>query len=126
MGTVNPPRPLVLVIEDEPLLRMYAVSIVEDAGLEALEASNADQAIALLERNPNIRVIFTDIDMPGSMDGLKLAQAVRNRWPPVEIILTSGHVHVSDTDIPERGRFFPKPYNADDITHALREFSSGA
>src|SRR4051812_3349891 len=103
MGTVNPPRPVVLVVEDEPLLRMYAVSIVEDAGLEALEASNADQAIALLERNSNIRVIFTDIDMPGSMDGLKLARAVRDRWPPVEIILTSGHVHVQTSDIPTRG-----------------------
>jgi CheY-like chemotaxis protein len=126
MGTAQQPRAVVLVVEDEPLLRMYAVSIVEDAGLEAIEASNADQAIAILERNANIRIIFTDIDMPGSMDGLKLAKAVRNRWPPVEIILTSGHVRVEHSDIPERGRFFPKPYNADDITHALHQLSGGS
>ena len=125
MATANMPRPVVLVVEDEPLLRVYAVSIVEDAGFEALEAADADSAIVLLEKRNDIRIIFTDIDMPGSMDGLKLARAVRDRWPPVEIILTSGHVRVEAGDIPARGQFFPKPYDADQITGALHQFAAG-
>ena len=96
-----------LVVEDEPLSRMRAVKLVEDAGYIAIEASNADEAIATLEAKKDIRIVFTDIDMPGSMNGLKLARAIRDRWPPIELVLTSGHFDVSEGEIPERGRFFP-------------------
>jgi CheY-like chemotaxis protein len=99
----------VLVVEDEILSRIHAVNLVEDAGFAAIEASNADEAIAILEARKDIRIVFTDINMPGSMDGLKLARAIRDRWPPIELILTSGHFDLGDRDIPERGRFFPKP-----------------
>lgn len=103
--------PVVLVVEDEPLLRMMAADIVEEAGFFALEATNADEAIALLESRGDIRIVFTDIDMPGSMDGLKLAAAIRDRWPPVEIIVTSGVSMKAADALPDRAVFFPKPYD---------------
>src|SRR3954468_18520562 len=84
-------HPLVLIVEDEYLVRIHAAEVIRDAGFEVMEASNADEAIVILESRPDIRVVFTDIQMPGSMDGLKLARAVRDRWPPVQIVATSGH-----------------------------------
>ena len=112
----------VLVVEDDFLSRLHAVNLVEDAGYIAVEASNADEAITILETRKDIRIVFTDIDMPGSMDGLKLAHAIRERWPPIELILTSGHFDLSDDEIPERGRFFPKPYRDQEIISALQHF----
>jgi two-component system, response regulator PdtaR len=114
----------VLVVEDEPSSRWRAVNLVEEAGYAAVEASNADEAIAILEARKDIRIVFTDIDVPGSMDGLKLAHAIRKRWPPIELILTSGHVHISEADLPERGRFFPKPYRDHEIVSALNQFAA--
>jgi CheY-like chemotaxis protein len=112
----------VLVVEDEYLSRLHAVNLVEDAGYIAVEASNADEAIRILEARKDIRIVFTDIDMPGSMDGLKLAHAIRKRWPPIELIITSGHFDPSEKEIPERGRFFPKPYRDQEIISALHHF----
>ena len=114
----------VLVVEDDFLNRLHAVNLVEDAGYIAVEASNADEAITILEARKDIRIVFTDIDMPGSMDGLKLAHAIRERWPPIELILTSGHFDLSDDEIPERGRFFPKPYRDQEIISALQHFAA--
>src|SRR5664279_3394362 len=94
-------RPVVLIVEDEFLLRMGAAEMIGDAGFDVVEAASADEAIAILEARPDIRVIFTDIQMPGSMDGLKLARFVRDRWPPIKIIATSGLVTVKDDDLPE-------------------------
>jgi two-component system, response regulator PdtaR len=112
----------VLVVEDEFLSRLHAVNLVEDAGYKAVEASNAEEAIAILEARKDIRIVFTDVDMPGTMDGLKLAHAIRTRWPPIELIVTSGHFNLSDADMPERGRFFSKPYRDQDITSAINHF----
>jgi CheY-like chemotaxis protein len=126
MGLVEFKRPVVLIVEDEFLLRMDAVDMIAAAGFEAVEAANADEAIEILEARRDITVVFTDIQMPGSMDGLKLAQAVRGRWPPIKIIATSGHVDVSETDLPEGGRFLPKPYNPMQVTGVLRELISGS
>lgn len=117
-------RPCVLVVEDEVFSRMHAVDLVEAAGYRAIEASNADEAIAILEARKDIRIVFTDINMPGSMDGLRLARAVRDRWPPIELILTSGHFDVPESDIPERGVFFSKPYRDHAIVSALQKFAS--
>jgi two-component system, response regulator PdtaR len=89
------PKPLVLVVEDEAMIRLNAVMMLEDADVDTLEAGCADEAIVHLETNKRIQIVFTDIDMPGSMDGLRLAAAIRNRWPPIELVLTSGHVRVS-------------------------------
>src|SRR3981081_328449 len=99
----------VLVVEDEMVLRMRAVDIVEDAGFMAVEANNADEALSILESRSDISLLFSDIQMPGSMDGLKLAHAVHDRWPSIKIILVSGQVNLADTDKPARSRFFGKP-----------------
>ena len=125
MGLVESKRPVVLIVEDEFLLRMDAVDIIGAAGFEVAEAANADQAIEILESRPDITVVFTDIQMPGSMDGLKPARAVRGRWPPIKIVATSGHVGVQETDLPDGGRFLPKPYSPMQVTGVLREVMGG-
>ena len=112
--------PVVLVVEDEPLLRMMAVEVVEEAGFVALEAGNADEAVALLESRSDIALLFTDINMPGSMDGLKLAHAVRRRWPPIKILLVSGQVRLQPTQLPSSSRFVGKPYRAAAMVEELR------
>src|SRR3954463_1100702 len=99
----------VLVVEDEMVLRMRAVDIVEDAGFTAIEAVNADEALSILESRSDISLLFSDVQMPGGMDGLKLAHAVHHRWPSIKIILVSGQVKVSDADTPTDSRFFGKP-----------------
>ena len=99
----------VLVVEDEMVLRMRAVDIVEDAGFTAVEAVNADEALSILETRSDIDLLFSDIQMPGSMDGLKLAHAVHERWPSIKIILVSGQVEVSDSDKPADSLFIGKP-----------------
>jgi CheY-like chemotaxis protein len=126
MGLSVSQRPVVLIVEDEFLLRMDAADMIEAAGFDVVEAGNADEAIEILETRPDITVVFTDIQMPGSMDGLKLARAVRGRWPPIKIIATSGHVDVMETDLPEGGRFLPKPYSSLQVTGVLREVTSAA
>lgn len=121
MGLSASKRPVVLVVEDEFLLRMDAVDMIAAAGFEVVEAGNADEAIEILESRRDITVVFTDIQMPGSMDGLKLARAVRGRWPPIKIVATSGHPDVGETDLPEGGRFLPKPYSPAEVAGVLRE-----
>ena len=125
MGFVEPKRPVVLVVEDEFLLRMDAVDMIGNAGFDVVEAANADQAIEILEARRDITVVFTDIQIPGSMDGLKLARAIRGRWPPIKIIATSGRLSVAEIDLPEGGRFLPKPYGSHEITGVLRELTGG-
>jgi two-component system, response regulator PdtaR len=125
-AAILPPHSTILIVEDEYLVRMNAAAMLEDAGFDVLEAGNADEAIRLLESNPDISIVFTDIEMPGSMNGLKLAHAVTGRWPPIRIIATSGRFKVSDGDLPTGGRFLPKPYSAGQILGALREMGGGA
>jgi CheY-like chemotaxis protein len=114
-------RPVVLIVEDEFLLRMDAAHTIEEAGFEVLEAGSADEAIEILEARLDITVVFTDIRMPGSMDGLRLAALIRGRWPPLKIVATSGLVDVREDDLPEGGRFLPKPYRPEQIVATLRE-----
>jgi len=106
---------IVLIVEDEVLLRMQAVQIVEEAGLDVLEAANAQDAISILESRGDIRIVFTDIQMPGSMDGLALAWAVRDRWPPIAIIITSGRVRPATHEMPANVNYVSKPYVAQDL-----------
>lgn len=114
----------VLVVEDETLVRMAIVDRLEEEGFTVFEAANADEAIDILINNLDIRVMFTDIDMPGGMDGLKLAAAVRDRWPPVKIVVTSGYRYVRDDEIPAESRFFPKPYDPDAIAKVVRSMAA--
>ena len=118
--------PVVLIVEDELLLRMDAADVIRSAGFEVVEATNADDAIEILEVRHDITLVFTDIQMPGSMDGLKLAQAVRGRWPPIKIVATSGLVDVGEKDLPEGGRFLAKPYRSEQLAEMVRELIGGS
>lgn len=111
----------VLVVEDELVLRMRAVDIVEDAGFTAIEAVNADEALTILERRSDISLLFTDIQMPGSLDGLMLAHAVHKRWPHIKIILVSGQVKPSEADKPTDSRFFGKPLQVQQMIDELQK-----
>jgi two-component system, response regulator PdtaR len=112
--------PVVLVVEDEPLLRMLAVQVVEEAGFIAIEARDADEAVILLESRTDIALLFTDINMPGSTDGLKLAHAVRGRWPPIKILLVSGKQQLQSSELPSNSCFVGKPYQASAMVEELR------
>jgi CheY-like chemotaxis protein len=114
-------RPVVLVVEDESLLRASAIDMVKEAGFDVIEASDADEAIRILESRNDIRAVFTDIQMPGSMDGLRLARVIRSRWPPVALIVTSGKTNVPEDDLPTGGRFLPKPYHQAQIRSVLKQ-----
>jgi CheY-like chemotaxis protein len=119
-----PTRQTVLIVEDEPLLLLYVVELLEDAGFTVLEASNADEAILILEARTDIRVVFTDIEMPGSMDGLKLARAIRGRWPPIELVVTSGRFKPTAGETPDRSHFLPKPYDGSRLVETIRKLAA--
>jgi two-component system, response regulator PdtaR len=110
----------VLVVEDEPITRIDVVGQLEEGGFKVFEAPDADRAIKILEANPAIRILFTDVDMPGSMDGLKLAAAVRDRWPPIKIVIASGLRKINMDALPDNSRFFSKPYNVNEIAATMR------
>jgi CheY-like chemotaxis protein len=118
-----PERPPVVVIaDDEVLLRTLAVEVLEDEGFIAVEAENARAALAICKARPEaIDVLFTDIRMPGSMDGLELAHRVRERWPRVAIIIASGNVFVGRDQLPDGARFVPKPYDLHRIADIIRQ-----
>lgn len=111
---------VVLVVEDERLLRELAVDIIEDGGFATLEAGNADEAIALLEARSDIAVIFTDISMPGDIDGLELARMARGRWPQIKILVTSGRSWLKQFDLPPGSAFLEKPYRPEAVIAQLR------
>jgi len=104
-------RPVVLVVEDEILLRWTTVSVIDETGFSAFEAGSAVEAISILERRSDVWAVVTDVQMPGSIDGLKLAHLIRVRWPNVKVIVTSGQVRLRDDDMPAGGRFLHKPYD---------------
>jgi CheY-like chemotaxis protein len=110
---------VVLIVEDEAIVRLDAIDSLTHAGFRVIEAANADEAIAILESRCDIRVVVSDIQMPGSMDGLKLAAIIGNRWPPIALILTSGRISVREQDLPEHGRFLPKPYTSTGLIAAI-------
>jgi len=112
---------MILVVEDEALIRMEAVQMLEEAGFVAVEASNADDAMRVLELRCDIRAIFTDINMPGTIDGMRLVRFVRGRWPPIHVILTSGRVFPNEEEFPANGRFIRKPYDAGHVIAMIRD-----
>ena len=120
----NKPKDLVLVVEDEALIRMHCAEMIRDLGFEVIEAVDADQAISLLESVPGIKAVFTDIQMPGSMDGLKLAAAIRDRWPPVALLITSGKVRPPTNDMPAGARFISKPYSPWQLKEQLHSLTA--
>ena len=123
MGQRINERPVVLVVEDDILIRMDTADMITSAGYEVVEAGNADDAIDILQSRTDIDVVFTDVQMPGSMDGLRLATAVRDRWPPIKIITASGQIRINDGDLPKGSRFLRKPYSAREVVAHLRELT---
>ncbi len=109
----------VLVVEDEPILRMDIVDFLEEAGYNVWEAEDAKHAIDVLVEHGEICLVLTDVDMPGRMDGLKLASYVRDHWPPLKIIVVSGYRQVDDGDMPAETVFFAKPYDPKRIVRTI-------
>ena len=117
-------RAAVLVIEDEPLLRMMAVDLVEDAGFEAIEAWDVSEALRILESRDDIRVIFSDVDLGTGGDGLELVHAARRGWPPIGVIIVSGKRRIERHQLPPDGLFFEKPYRRDQVTAAMHRLAA--
>jgi CheY-like chemotaxis protein len=113
-------RPAILTVEDEIFISEYLGDLLRDAGYEVVSTSNADDAIAILESRSNIRLIITDINMPGSMDGLRLATAVRGRWPPIKIIIATGRGRPTDDQMPRGSLFLSKPYDSKAVISAVQ------
>jgi CheY-like chemotaxis protein len=116
-------KDLVLVVEDEALIRMNSADVIRDLGFEVMEAVDADHAVSLLETVPGITVVFTDIQMPGSIDGLLLAAVVRDRWPPVALLVTSGKLRPASSDMPTGARFISKPYLPSELEEQLHSLT---
>jgi CheY-like chemotaxis protein len=114
--------PTVLVVEDDALIRDLVSEELAEAGFQVLQVGDAHQAIAVLEARQDIHLVFTDIDMPGSMDGIALAAAVRDRWPPVHIIITTGKAR--PMTIPANALFISKPYLTKAVVSAMRTFEN--
>ncbi|ODN69705.1 response regulator [Methylobrevis pamukkalensis] len=116
---MNNGKAVVLVVEDSAIIRMGAVDLVMSAGYEVLEAGDADEAIRILESRTDIDLVFTDVQMPGTMDGIKLSHYIRERWPPVKLIVASGAAILEESSLPGGSRFFSKPYDGHAITDAM-------
>ena len=118
-------KDLVLVVEDEALIRMSSADVIRELGFEVIEAVDADHAICLLESVPGVKGVFTDIQMPGSMDGLLLAAIVRDRWPPIALLVTSGKMRPASSDMPTGARFISKPYSPFELKGQLQSLTGG-
>jgi CheY-like chemotaxis protein len=121
---MNKGKAVVLVVEDSTVIRMGALDLVLSAGYEALEARDADEAIRILESRDDIDLVFTDAQMPGKMDGIKLSHYIRDRWPPVKLMVASGKVILEESSLPLGSRFFSKPYDDHTITDAMARLLS--
>jgi CheY-like chemotaxis protein len=119
-------KPLILVVEDEPLLRLNATDVLEEAGFSVTEANNAETALELLEVRRDVQVLFTDIHMPGAFNGLELAQQVHRRWPHILLMITSGRERPRASEIPDDGRFLAKPYRHAELVGRVNELLRGA
>jgi two-component system, response regulator PdtaR len=124
MATSRTERPVILIVEEEFLIRMHAAQMITEAGYDVVEAKNADDAIVILETRRDIRVVFTDLQIPGSMDGLKLAHAVRHRWPPIHIVATSAYDASLKDELPAGSVFLLKPYTEREIVGTLHALTA--
>lgn len=118
----RPTRILVLLVEDEPLVRMIASESLEDAGYEVLEAANAAEALDAIRARSDVGVLFTDVNMPGSLDGLALAELVHAKWPDIRLVVTSGRA--LPRKVPDTGAFLTKPYTVSEMARAIDRASA--
>ena len=124
MNGVNPR--IVLVVDDEVFARLFAVQIFLDQGFTVLEAGDAEEGLEMLEANDDVGLLFTDISMPGEMDGLELIERVRHERPGISFVATSGRVLPAGEMLPRSARFLPKPYTAHALMTTIRELSGAA
>ena len=123
MNQVGSKPTVILVVDDEPIIRLDAVAMMEDAGFAVIEAADAREALDVMTAHDDISVLFTDINMPGPFDGLELARQVHDRWPEVQLVITSGRVMLSQTEIPDHGHFIAKPYQTMAVVALLKSLS---
>jgi two-component system, response regulator PdtaR len=114
-------HPTILVAEDNEILRLIASELLEEHGYTVVEADNAEEALKVMEKRTDVRLLFTDIQMPPGCDGLELAREVHNRWPKVHLVITSGQVQPTQAEIADHGRFIRKPYRAKDLLGQIDE-----
>ncbi|HEX2724600.1 MAG TPA: response regulator [Beijerinckiaceae bacterium] len=113
--------PVVLLVEDEPLVREFEIDVLQDAGFRVLEARTADEAFDMLRGRPDVRIVFTDVDMPGSLNGFEFSRLVHQGWPEVAILVSSGKMAPSAGDLPEGAAFIAKPYRPDELVEQLHK-----
>jgi CheY-like chemotaxis protein len=114
-------KPAILVVDDEEILHLHAADLLEENGYDVVEAPNAEAALKTLENRPDVRLLFTDIQMPGRIDGMELARLVHERWPHILLVMTSGRQQPSQAEIPDHGRFIAKPYRAQELLGQVNE-----
>jgi len=122
--SASEPRIVILVVEDEPLVRLFLSDFLDEAGFKVFEAVNADEAMTILQARPDIQAIISDIEMPGSMNGLALARTVQERWPGVGVVITSGRAHPGPDDLSDKVAFLAKPYLPDTIINVIRQMAT--
>lgn len=117
-------KTVVLIVEDEPLIRMDVAEYVNETGFSALEAATGDEALAILSARTDIDVVFTDVNMPGKIDGMELARRIADRWPQIGVIITSGMVRPGSADLSPRSLFFSKPYDLEHVVNSMRRLAA--
>ena len=120
------PAPVVLVAEDEELVRLYAADLLAEAGYKVIDVASADAALVAMAEQPDIRVLFTDIQMPGKLDGIQLARRVHEQWPEVLLLITSGGRQPEKAEIADHGHFIAKPYLPSDVLNEIVAMDSEA
>jgi CheY-like chemotaxis protein len=122
MTRPNPPgSPVVLLVEDEPLVRILNLDILHEGGFRVIDANDADEAFEILKRRPDVKAVLTDVDMPGSMNGFEFARLVAQGWPEVGVLVISGKTRPDRGDLPPKAAFLPKPYGPAALLQALRQ-----
>jgi CheY-like chemotaxis protein len=116
----EPDGSAVLVVEDDELVRIDSCDLLERAGLRVLEAANADEAMALLETHPEVRVLVTDVKMPGWMSGIDLARQAAKKWPDMCIMVTSAYYTSDEGELPDNMTIFPKPFSPDALVKEVK------
>ena len=118
------PRMVILVVEDEPLVRLFPTDFLDEAGFKVFEAVNGDEALTILQARPDVQVIISDIEMPGSMNGLELARAVHERWPGIGVVVTSGRERPGPDDLSDKVAFLARPYLPDTVIALIRQMAT--
>ena len=114
----------IMVVDDEPMLRLVFSEILRDAGYSVSDAPTADEALAMLEDGCEPRVVVTDVHMPGELDGFELAKVICRRWPHIGVFLVSGRLRPSEDELPDESRFLSKPVSPESLTSTVREVAA--